>query len=329
MSEFLEDDGSNEPREWDPQHSPPSEDSHPVETDVCRQQATEHAGATRRLLEIKSKDLKPDVGTYNAFIRACGKARRADLALHAFHEMEQKGLQPDPSTYNRLIRAFGDVQDAQKALEIFEEMKQRYFEPSMSTYRVVAKACMDGNMAEKAWEVFEEMLRRGLYPQWMTNHDLENACIGMREEHVLPVSRAGNTKLQCSAKPWEPYYEAWSYSHVYHWVQNSYYASADKATDPFAYDLAWDHGMLARDLWNKHEENTWSTDLDVDDRSTSSSNNGKQEDGTCIVSNSLAEGWKPDPVEVAPDNASGQGRARRSRNKIPGGTAQFTELLVK
>eukprot|EP00931_Biecheleriopsis_adriatica_P018010 TRINITY_DN12727_c0_g1_i1.p1 TRINITY_DN12727_c0_g1~~TRINITY_DN12727_c0_g1_i1.p1 ORF type:complete len:359 (+),score=83.43 TRINITY_DN12727_c0_g1_i1:42-1118(+) len=342
MTSFLEDDSVNEPGESDAQHWLLSENSPPAQSDERMQQETDHAGgASRRLVEIKIKGLKPDVGTYNAFIRACGKARRADLALHAFHEMEQKGLQPDPSTYNRLIRAFGDVQDAQKALEIFEEMKQRYFEPSMSTYRVVAKACMDGNMAEKAWEVFEEMLRRGLYPQWMTNHDLENACIGMREEHVFPVwgtspsesseweahcnrwqYEVTTTKLHSDARPWKPH-DTEGYLQDYPWVPNPYSDfSAGEAHDPFDYGMAWDPGMLTQDLWNQHEKNAWSIDLGVDDRSTASSNNGKHEDGASSVSDSVAEGSKPKTVEASSDNDSGQGRARRSRNKISNDTAR-------
>jgi pentatricopeptide repeat protein len=53
----------------------------------------------------------------------------AEKALEVFQEMQQIGVEPNVITYNAFISACKKGKKAEKALEVFQEMRQRGLEP--------------------------------------------------------------------------------------------------------------------------------------------------------------------------------------------------------
>eukprot|EP00931_Biecheleriopsis_adriatica_P081685 TRINITY_DN55050_c0_g1_i1.p1 TRINITY_DN55050_c0_g1~~TRINITY_DN55050_c0_g1_i1.p1 ORF type:complete len:323 (-),score=71.94 TRINITY_DN55050_c0_g1_i1:75-1043(-) len=298
--------------------------------DLCTSPNMVYARAAWVLEDMKQKGLKPDVASYNAFISACGKAKRTDLAFNAFHEMKQRGLEPDLTTYNRVIRACKVTKQALQAVELLKEMRRRNVEPDISTYRAVSKVCMDCDMASKAWEVFEEMLCAGLCPNEITASDLSKAHVGMREEHVRPVleiSAPPGLELPATS-PGHVYdsYDSnnWGYSQAYNWwTPNAILNPVDGAHGLKEYAMAWHAGTFGGEQWSMYQNSAWSMGEKLQDdayerESTAPSSNGKQdEDGSGSASENTTEGPGRFTYKVPDEMTRGPAKLRQSRNKIP------------
>ena len=65
-----------------------------------------NAGAKRLFLEMNQREIQPDVQTYNALLRALGKALDVTRVEQIFAHMQKNGPTPDMVTWTALIGAY-------------------------------------------------------------------------------------------------------------------------------------------------------------------------------------------------------------------------------
>ncbi|KAL6982067.1 RNA helicase [Sarracenia purpurea var. burkii] len=127
------------------------------------------------LVEMKEKDIQPDVITFGILINHLCKFRRVDEALEVFEKMSGGSgnggfsVTPDTILYNTLIDGLCKVGRQEKGLGLMEQMRlHQGCAPNTVTYNCLIDGfCKAGEM-ERANELFDQMNKVGIAPNVVT-----------------------------------------------------------------------------------------------------------------------------------------------------------------
>eukprot|EP00662_Eupelagonemidae_sp_cell21_P035467 gene35467-33620_t len=124
--------------------------------------------------EMQSRQLVPDIFTYNVVLSTCAKCEQPGTALELLSEMRVRDVMPNTKSYNATISACAKGGQPEKALELLSEMQGRGLEPDDTTYGTAISACHTA--PGKVMELLSEMQARGLMPSMLTYNAAVWAC---------------------------------------------------------------------------------------------------------------------------------------------------------
>ena len=126
--------------------------------------------------DMPERDLRPNVVTYNALIRACGRDGHVHRAYGVFNDMLKGGVKPDIITFLALINACAIVGEVESAFDVYRTMQRAGVLPDVMTYTALITACGKAGEVGRAFGMYDEMLRAGLEPTNKTYSALMMAC---------------------------------------------------------------------------------------------------------------------------------------------------------
>ncbi|CAM8901608.1 unnamed protein product [Rhodiola kirilowii] len=129
---------------------------------LCKDGLTDKA--KELFLEMKKKEISPDVITYNIVIDGLCKAGKWEEAQALFHEMLDHGLEPSVVTFNVLINALAKMGKSKEAKELFLLMIQGGQMPDMVTYNSLMDCIYNEGNIEEVKEFFVSMDKKGVAP---------------------------------------------------------------------------------------------------------------------------------------------------------------------
>lgn len=163
--------------------------------------------------EIRQKDFKIDVSTWNSLISMCADELQANAAMTLFQEMEEYGVLPDTVTYismfnvlaatrskkyvrtiyehllsspwislddsvlvNSILTARGKCEGAEAAFELLDELIQRGAKTDIITWNVLASLCHDSSRVDLASVLFQRIKEQIVQPGLPTFTSLLKLC---------------------------------------------------------------------------------------------------------------------------------------------------------
>jgi pentatricopeptide repeat protein len=129
------------------------------ESERCRTMAIYVLGSCQQLtqaLEVLKAAPPPNIGSYNAAIAACGKAKDWEQARQVYQMTVDRGI-VTTCTCNTLFTVLAQRRQGVVALGIFSQMPCIPCIPDRLTYQYLVSALVRSGMAEKAHEVLEEL----------------------------------------------------------------------------------------------------------------------------------------------------------------------------
>ncbi|CAM8899266.1 unnamed protein product [Rhodiola kirilowii] len=120
--------------------------------------------AKELFLEMKKKDISPNVITYNIVIGGLCRAGKWEEAQAMSHTMLDQGLEPSVVTFNVLINALAKMGKSKEAKQLFLLMIQSGKMPNVVTYNSLMDCFYGEGNIEELKEVFVSMERKGITP---------------------------------------------------------------------------------------------------------------------------------------------------------------------
>lgn len=124
--------------------------------------------------EMKSRNIDPNIITYNALLKACAEAQAIDKAFHFADELIDKGLEPTIITFGTLMTACERVGNVEAAGKVFQKMKNVGVEPNEIVYGAAISCCRKGNEPERALLLLRKMIES---PQLQPNTAVFNTVL--------------------------------------------------------------------------------------------------------------------------------------------------------
>jgi len=130
-------------------------------SETCRTMTISVLGSCNRLeealllLEESPSRPAPNIGSYNAAIAACGKAKDWERALQVYHMTAERGIVTS-LTCNALLTVLAQRRQGQVALDVFNTMPCK---PDRLTYQSVISALSRSGMTEQAYDILEGLTR--------------------------------------------------------------------------------------------------------------------------------------------------------------------------
>ncbi|CAM8901559.1 unnamed protein product [Rhodiola kirilowii] len=118
--------------------------------------------AKELFLEMKKKDISPNVITYTVVIDGLNRAGKWEEAQAMFHEMLDQGLSPDVFTFNVLINALAKMGKCKEAIELLIFMIQGGQMPDVVTYNTLMDGIYNEGNVEDLKEFFVSMDKKGI-----------------------------------------------------------------------------------------------------------------------------------------------------------------------
>ncbi|CAM8907125.1 unnamed protein product [Rhodiola kirilowii] len=120
--------------------------------------------AKELFLEMKKKDISPNVITYNILIGGLCRAGKWEEAQAMSHTMLDQGLEPSVVTFNVLINAIAKMGKGKEARELFLLMIQTGQMPNVVTYNTLMDCIYNEGNIEELKEFFVSMDKNGIMP---------------------------------------------------------------------------------------------------------------------------------------------------------------------
>jgi len=97
----------------------------------------------------KTKNVKPDVYTYNATIEALLASNKSKKAVLRFQDIELAGLEPDKCSYSLVLKAFGSMKDVRQAELYFKRMLTNGLLPDDHVYYTIVNCWVKSQQTKK------------------------------------------------------------------------------------------------------------------------------------------------------------------------------------
>ncbi|CAM8904387.1 unnamed protein product [Rhodiola kirilowii] len=120
--------------------------------------------AKELFLEMKKKEISPNVITYTIVIDGLCRAFKWEEAQAMFHEMLDQGLSPSVVTFNVLINALAKMGKSKEAMELLLFMIQSGKMPDVVTYSSLMDCMYREGKIEELKEFFVSMDKKGIMP---------------------------------------------------------------------------------------------------------------------------------------------------------------------
>ncbi|KAJ3417557.1 hypothetical protein HDV05_000014 [Chytridiales sp. JEL 0842] len=116
--------------------------------------------AKEYLSQMASKDISPDMDTYNLFLDLFVKEENLDGAIAFFGRMIDEGIQPNVETFNTLLHGASNASNPDLVERFFGEMKDLGIEPNAKTWGIIlyfqAIRCKNLELAEHTFQQAKE-----------------------------------------------------------------------------------------------------------------------------------------------------------------------------
>ncbi|KAK3740699.1 hypothetical protein QZH41_019059, partial [Actinostola sp. cb2023] len=89
---------------------------------------------------VNSHNVKPDIITYNAALKAAASCPSFSLAMDIYHDILSKEVEPESRTYSSLLSACVEHYDSDKIQWILNEMKSHHIQPDIFVFNAILKA---------------------------------------------------------------------------------------------------------------------------------------------------------------------------------------------
>ncbi len=115
-----------------------------------------------------SIDIRPNIFTYNAAIRACAEGQNVSKAFALLDDLKERNLQPTIVTYGTLMTACERVGDVESATKVFRFMKQSNIKPNEIVYGAAISCFRKASQSERALILLRKMIEEKLSPNTAT-----------------------------------------------------------------------------------------------------------------------------------------------------------------
>lgn len=128
--------------------------------------------AAMKLLEgmkkSESKELEPNIVTYNASIRACAEGLDDDKAFRLLDELLQRGLKPNVVTFGSLMTACERAGNVDGVSRVFRLMKEQNIEPNEIVFGAAISCYRKAKESHRTLALLRKMIESRLYPNTAT-----------------------------------------------------------------------------------------------------------------------------------------------------------------
>ncbi|KAJ3059914.1 hypothetical protein HK102_009761, partial [Quaeritorhiza haematococci] len=163
-------------------------DAPPAEEDLATQIAalTERAGGI--LQQLASDGVKPDMGTYNAYLRLQINSGDIEAASNFFYSMLEEGIAPNDDTYNTMVKGALDHDRFDLAQHFIGGMEEFYELAPHVSYDMIQHCIWRGEL-KTAMETFENLCENWSVKRKRRVEELEEGL------HVEQDADPATTKL--------------------------------------------------------------------------------------------------------------------------------------
>jgi len=164
--------------------------------------------AQQLLEEMRSNQLEPDSGIYNAMIESHGRAQNMAGAMQAFDQLGASGQRINRATYQITLSACARTGDLQQAKALLARMEAEGMPPDAGHFTTLVTSCARTKAEGEARQVMETMKERGMTPDVITYTGLLSCMAGetaidsadevwqeMKAAGILPDASAYNALL--------------------------------------------------------------------------------------------------------------------------------------
>eukprot|EP00210_Caulerpa_lentillifera_P005129 g4901.t1 len=131
---------------------------------------------------VNEAKVKPNMKTFNALIRLCGRNGMLKESLDFLEELTKTGSKPSLLTFNSLLSSCVKCRQPLKAFELFERMTEIYrLTPNTIVYTSLIRACVQTKDLKRALELLEELKYRGLELDVMLYSALVQVCSACKD----------------------------------------------------------------------------------------------------------------------------------------------------
>ncbi|XP_058113704.1 pentatricopeptide repeat-containing protein At3g61360 [Magnolia sinica] len=119
----------------------------------------------RRLFdEIPMRNLRADVGAYNALMGSLFRARDLKGGLDLMDEMEEKGIGHDNVTYHTMFLGLKNSDGVGDVCELYRRMVKKDFVPKMRTVVMLMKFFCENQLLDLGLDLWDYMVGKGCCP---------------------------------------------------------------------------------------------------------------------------------------------------------------------
>jgi pentatricopeptide repeat protein len=151
--------------------------------------------------ELSKLSLTPDVGTYNALLATCVKARELSSARRLLNRMEMEGVAPNAKTYAERIVMHVMQSESQQALAVYRQCVDAELKPPVTTFHTLINMMLRRKPAPNvaaAQEILAEMKQHHNRAHPTLERNVANAAeaVAKGEQFQLPPSRSQQMQRQ-------------------------------------------------------------------------------------------------------------------------------------
>jgi pentatricopeptide repeat protein len=151
--------------------------------------------------ELSKLSLTPDIGTYNALLSTCVKARELSSARRLLHRLETEGVAQDAKTYAQRVVMHVLSNEPQQAMAVYRQCVDAELKPPVATYHTLInmllrrKPTPNVAAAEELLTAMKAQHGRGHAGLERNVADAAEA-VNKGEKYKLPLSRSQEMQRQ-------------------------------------------------------------------------------------------------------------------------------------
>eukprot|EP00442_Polarella_glacialis_P027706 CAMPEP_0115102074 /NCGR_PEP_ID=MMETSP0227-20121206/33654_1 /TAXON_ID=89957 /ORGANISM="Polarella glacialis, Strain CCMP 1383" /LENGTH=407 /DNA_ID=CAMNT_0002498033 /DNA_START=37 /DNA_END=1261 /DNA_ORIENTATION=+ len=128
--------------------------------------------------DMRSNQLEPDAGIYNALIETHGRAQNMPAAMHAFDQLVASGQPVTRATYQISLSACARTGDLATAKKLITRMEAEGLPPDAGHFTTLVTSCARTKSEDEARIVIDTMRSRGMMPDVITYTGLLSCLAG-------------------------------------------------------------------------------------------------------------------------------------------------------
>ncbi|KAA8518744.1 hypothetical protein F0562_016482 [Nyssa sinensis] len=121
--------------------------------------------ANRFFEDMKSREISPDVVTYNTLINGYCRVKKMEEAEKFFVEMKGRNIEPNVISYTTMIKGYVSVGQVDDGLRLLEEMRTFGIKPNVVTHSTLLPGLCDAEKMSEARTILKEMVEGYVAPK--------------------------------------------------------------------------------------------------------------------------------------------------------------------
>ncbi|XP_044460843.1 pentatricopeptide repeat-containing protein At3g13160, mitochondrial-like isoform X1 [Mangifera indica] len=121
--------------------------------------------AHRVFKEMRERNCKQTILSFNALLGACVNSRKFDMVDGLFSDLPKKlGIEPDQVSYNTVVKAYCEMGSLDSAIMLLDDMEKKGVEPDRITFNTLLHAFYMNGRFGAAEMIWERMANRNITP---------------------------------------------------------------------------------------------------------------------------------------------------------------------